>query len=982
MFKKNKIVRALSYALSAAALGVSSNALAADNPEKNKNNTETEVIEVTGVRGSIMKSLNEKRYSVSLIDGISAEDIGKFPDLNVAESLQRITGVTIDRVDGEGQRVSIRGLSGNFVLTTINGRTMATDTGSRSFSFDTMASELIAGADVYKSTEARLSEGGIGGLVNIKTARPLDSDEGFKSIVSFKNFYNELPEKNSPEGFAQFSYNDGGEFGLSGSISYQDRFSRVDKIDFIRWEKKLFAYTGSFDPAVAPGIDMGLNKSPVTGDFDPRTDLVEAWGPEKIYNEVDEQTRTRLGGNFVAQWAPTDSVTFTLDGIYSSFDIESSKSQFGHFLVNRAFYDVEVSEHNSLMAFTGPPRLQDIPGIDNTGYEPGLSATSGINSVERDMSMFMIGFNADWYISDELQAVFDLSISEAESNGKGLTINLPTAKPLQTPTHVRFDNDTYSYSNQDLVADPAGYMLHVRDRRGNNNDDGIVESKLDFVWTPGFELGDDISMNNIKAGVAYSNREFDVNYYRTPSDAATITVGFRAPIPGQFLKTYTPVNFMKDQGGLLVRSWVKYDDEGLSEYMYSDPVLLDVSTKTAMVRQANGDIGSTPEDLRADIETLMAEKQALVQAGGDKNVEFRPGESYGIEEETISFYISSELSGDVKNMPWSLDLGLRYTTTETFSNSWDKAWLGTFINNSNIRQDIINNSDVDVLTGEGEYSKLLPSLNLKLDITDQLVARFSANKTLTRAGLRSLTPNVNIFTQWAGETYLGGTISGQNPELEPIISTNYDIALNWYIDEASHTGIAYFTKDLSNWIAGSNGVEYRYDPGTDQELKFDTSKPYNIKETSVSGLEFSYSQSFVELPGLFSGLGVQANISFIDSEAEYDPNAVEQNVVMTGISDKFYNLIAFYDKDDITARIAYNFRGEYARRTGLYAESVEDYGQLDFSSTYKLNDNITFSFDIVNLTGEIPRTYSVHRERLIDLVETGTRYIFGARASF
>ncbi|MET0535411.1 MAG: TonB-dependent receptor plug domain-containing protein, partial [Steroidobacter sp.] len=181
-----------------------------------------EEVVVTGIRGSLSESAEIKHSSNLILDSISSEDLGKFPDSNVAESLQRIPGVSIDRSDGEGRFVTVRGFGPEFNTVLLNGRSFASDNEGREFSFDLLAAELIAGADIYKSAMASVPDGGIGATINVKTPRPLELG-GFKAIVSGKGMYEELSEEVAPQGFALLSdvFADG-KLGLLGAVSYQE----------------------------------------------------------------------------------------------------------------------------------------------------------------------------------------------------------------------------------------------------------------------------------------------------------------------------------------------------------------------------------------------------------------------------------------------------------------------------------------------------------------------------------------------------------------------------------------------------------------------------------------------------------------------------------------------------------------------------------------------------------------------------------------
>lgn len=191
------LLKQTAISLAVAAVLSTSSQVMAQQAAGNTAEESIEVIAVKGIRSSMRSSMIDKQTATVVSDGIRAEDLGKFPDLNVAESLQRITGVSIDRSGGEGQAVTIRGFGPQFNTVLVNGRQFATDTDGREFNFDVLAAEQITGADVFKSTTATLQEGGIGGTINVTTARPFDFT-GFQAVGSVKAMYESLSEKTSP----------------------------------------------------------------------------------------------------------------------------------------------------------------------------------------------------------------------------------------------------------------------------------------------------------------------------------------------------------------------------------------------------------------------------------------------------------------------------------------------------------------------------------------------------------------------------------------------------------------------------------------------------------------------------------------------------------------------------------------------------------------------------------------------------------------
>ena len=317
IIKKNRgmTVKQINKSILATAIGMSLagsiNIAFAEEAKKTAVDEEIEVIQVTGIKGSLMQSMNNKRFSNDIVDTISAEDIGKFPDANIAESLQRVTGISIDREGGEGQSITIRGLGPSFNTVLFNGRMVATDTDNRSFSLDTLASETISSVDVFKSGNAKITEGGIGGTVDITTAKPFDK-VGFRAAGSVKALHTDSSGKTEP----QFSFLASNTFlddrlGVLGSVNFSERTQTNKVVDGIR----------NVTPSVVLDENWGWPaEGPDDGESDLRNTRIGTT-PQGLYREVIEEKRERQGANLVVQFQATDDLLITADALYSTFDV-------------------------------------------------------------------------------------------------------------------------------------------------------------------------------------------------------------------------------------------------------------------------------------------------------------------------------------------------------------------------------------------------------------------------------------------------------------------------------------------------------------------------------------------------------------------------------------------------------------------------------------------------------------------------------------
>lgn len=289
--------------------------------------SEPEAIVVTGIRSSLRSAAGIKKNSLAIVDAISSEDLGKFPDTNVAESLQRIPGVAIDRSNGEGRFVTVRGFGPAFNTVLVNGRTFASDNQGREFSFDLLAAELISGAEVYKSSQARLQDGGIGATLNVKTPRPLDLG-GFKAVVSAKGQYERNSKSATPQAFGLISDTFADDtFGVLASVSYQKRDAQT-------------RYTQN--RGYIPRTTVGTGANAIANVFAPRNQDVGQ----------DDQQRERIGVTGTAQYRPNDQLTFTVDGLYNQFNVNSRVQALGSWFEPSSYTAAAIDSNRTVTSLT------------------------------------------------------------------------------------------------------------------------------------------------------------------------------------------------------------------------------------------------------------------------------------------------------------------------------------------------------------------------------------------------------------------------------------------------------------------------------------------------------------------------------------------------------------------------------------------------------------------------------------------------------
>ncbi|WDE08833.1 TonB-dependent receptor [Thalassomonas viridans] len=905
--KKTKQIPKLSYLsmlvmfnLGAAASVSAEDTISRDNEEN------VERITVTGIRGSLVRAMDLKKSSDGVVDGISAEDIGKFPDQNVAESLQRISGVAIDRESGEGQLVSVRGLGPEFNAVQVNGRTMATISGGRAFSFDTLASELINGAEVHKTQTGKLQEGSIGATINITTHRPLTVGD-FKAVSSAKSTYDELSGNYSPS-FSGLVSNifDDGKFGVLASFAYSDRDSRSEN---------------------------GQTAGYITRDLslDDGTTYSDVYMPRNYDQIVQTENRERTSGSLVLQYAPSEELVFTADALYSQYDVSYRQDILAHWFDNANIVDATLDENNTVVK------------LDSARN----SATDYLNRLsERPTTTKALAFNMDWQLSDNLTLVADASYSEAESLNGGRT----TDTVAGFVNAYSFDNSTGSSLPSLTFAEdlnPAVVGSNWASQFGDDIEDEILELKLDAEW-----LVDRGALAKVNTGVFYSDRTLATTYYNTNWRVSVLHGGYPegVDLPDELFTVFDADGFLSGAGGGSANQWLKFDSYEFMDFLLTDAAI-------------NG-----LDDPAAARETIAKYDGFTAHAEPD---------AYKVSEEVAAAYVDFTFSGDLGDMPWQVVTGLRYVETTTRSKGAQTELLNLVDVNNTGDYQAVESDDYRPVSVKNTYDHLLPSINANIEPIEDVILRFAYSESITRPTLTEMSPS----TSYGGGKLDSLNASGGNPRLKPYESENIDLSAEWYFDEASYLSLAYFTKDVDNFI--DDGVSHEVVTLEGTSYNYTVSRPMNLNSTDIDGYELAFQHTLSYLPAPFDGLGLMANMTFVESESSADE--VDNPLPLPGLGDS-QNLVLFYEKGDIQFRVAYNNREEFMQRTTNWAGGapiyVEDYAQVDVSGSYDINENFTVFFEGINVTNEITRKRGLYENHVLAIVETGPRWSLGVRAAF
>ncbi|MDQ2075822.1 TonB-dependent receptor [Marinimicrobium sp. ABcell2] len=1001
---------------------------------------ELEEIVVTGIRASLERSMDIKRESAGVVDAITAEDMGKFPDANLAESLQRITGVSVDRVNGEGSQVTVRGFGAADNMVTLNGRTMpagytygggsgagGTSGGAtRAFDFSNLASESVSGVEVYKTGRASVPTGGIGASINIKTLRPLESPSN-QAAISVKAMHDTTNREGSdvtPEVSGLLSWaNDSATFGVSLTASHSERDSSIagahaNNWNIARWDAD----------AHAQGQDANMYSWTRDGDGDisaiienPPNDGQLFARPNDFRWSYSDRHRERTNAQLTAQFAPADNVTLTADYTFAEVYTREHRGEWTLWFANDSTAEHVVFD-NSPVA-TPVFYSERLTGKD-MGYEQQLR--------EQTNTLQSIGFNVDWQVNDSLTLNFDVHDSSMENlptgPGDSGEIAISMGAPIGTRQWVDFSGDL-PVGNYEWADDGT------RGTRGNAN--GL------------FDPGD---FGTQQGRVFYAAQLMDITQFRMDGtqefDRSQINFGLEHRAMEMTQQSSTRQ--------VSLGTWGVNNPGEISDYI-TNFNMADPFTDFDMS-------GSFQDGMRAiDVLALCERTVELYPSGQEQEWRCAADKNFTsdnrVDEDITAVYVEYAHNFDLGGMESNILLGLRHEETNVTSTTQMRIPSYRPWQDSNDFQiTIYETDDVMPYSVETSYSNTLPSLDFDIRLREDLVGRASVSQTISRANYGSLYANVGNF--WQGDpTYLGAvpTASRGNPALEPLESTNLDLSLEWYFGDASYASVGLFNKDVKNFIGTAQAYEthfglrdpsngprvhaaaealedmgvvvnnrslfvmtailsnpedfpggagdFQVDPDnsnlvdynfavqvatdynivpTDEDPLVDwfTSLPNNQRKASIRGAEFAVQHFFGD-----TGFGIQANYTIVDGDVGFDDLAdpSESQFALLGLSDTA-NVVFMYENYGVQARLAYNWRDKFLRETNQGSSRnpiyVDAYQQWDLSVSYDVNDNLSVFFEGLNLTEENVRWHTRSDRMTQYLEQLGARYQLGFRYSF
>lgn len=1071
--------------LAASIMAIGAGAYAADVPKKPKVKEDKEIEEVlvTSVKRSLASSQEIKKESGIVLDSITADDLGDFPDKSIAEALQRVPGVTVTRFSNanrtsefsaEPSGVVVRGLS--HVRSEFNGRDSFSATSGRGLSWGDVSPELMAGVDIYKSQSAELIEGGIAGVVNLRTRLPFDRDgESYAYSVGFN--HNETTGDNSPELSGIYSNRletDVGEFGVMANIAYSDVNASSEgqgRWGYVRYNDIYPDANGNTEGTkfLPTGLFMSeyqYERERLGGAFALQWQDDEGKYLASLqYNRSNYKNTSysagigaRIGNNL--GWPPSlrdgygpdrvadvpmpalgsDPFTFDENGAFMSGVITQPHGYFGQGNEGSASIKQNANgEHLVISEGCGWSHPGGGCGPDSglQWIANGISTSGGFSNTEEMIQD--LSFNFKWNLTDRAHLNFDIQQIDATLDSYRMSANLES----YANTNIDLSGEEFTMVLQDprqhginptgfgtdvgIFGTKGNYAISSLDAGSQDGNGDEFATKVDFIFD--VENG---YIDKIKAGVRYADREQNVN------DAGNWAPvwEFWANQPGEWSNLESPAKVLPREvptlltnGQQLVvdgvnqthiheyhfkgypvndftaREWSNnwgnvYTDDGINKLVFPNPKAMGDWEHT-MTGAALG----TPN---VGYVSICARKGVV------PGTCYKPNESLNVSETTQAAYIQVNFGGDdlqVFGRPLTGNLGVRYVETEVVSSGGQNIAelagitenqpssdgnppfldysLRYYLSEEEQRFVPLTNSGTGftVSTSTANHYNFLPSFNLKYAITDKLQSRLAWSRAMSRPdiGLLRNYINVNYRTpasnlndaSWVLDPNSGEIVGANlnfmanaaNPFLKPTVADQIDFTLEYYFDRIGNVSMALFDKKFDDYIQNANYSRAVTHNGVTRDV-FVTG-PVNGDGASLQGIEVQGTYFFNFLPEPFDGFGLQANYTHIENKGMENTglnsgsengsagglsvDVIEVNR-LEGLSDDSYNFSLFYDKNDLSARIAYNWRSEFLITAAdccmSYPVWGEEYGQFDGSINYRFNDNYYVSLGISNLTKE------------------------------
>lgn len=980
-----------------------------------------ETVVVTGLRGSLQESLDIKRDALGLVDAVTMEDIGKFPDANLASAMMRIPGVTVTRAavgsnfagvtTGEPTEVTVRGFGPSFNETLFDGRLIPSADGGRAFDFSGLSADMVSALEVYKSPDATMSAGAIGATINVKYPKPFDFD-GLKVAAAVSGGY--MPDDGHITPNGNFLFSDtfaGGKIGvlLAGAFTSMDTTQQ----QFSNWGWIGQTCTSSVSGCVAAGLvgqpvwftqDFSIDYNQITTQkenarlavqFQPNSNLLVtldgnfsresshelewAYAIWNNFGEMSQMTASKYGTitSYVRN-APSDFDANEMWGVQQTYNVGLNVK----YNVTDKF--TVLADFNEALSALNPGRNHYSSADEDVGYGPSQGPCSNV--------VGSADYSASCAVANYAGGIYGMAIDVVQPGGHGI------------PYYVGYGPNGNAATSYNNTAQFLGYNVgangimgsHVMTMGQTLNRTLVNQAKLEGQWEEekltvkfgGQYLQDHFNLDGYddfwgNQWQSFSGYGADLqNYYNgnpaTPAGVALPSSLFTGVIPVHSIPGFTTI--------ASIPGLPKFSRSAVWNYLGSlGTPTSDVPGTAGFVPGFNWTCCGSP--------TIYKNTQLANMAVHDNN-DFQQ-----VYEDTYSLYLSAASKTTLGGLPLSINAGIRYDYTDVTSAGLFSPLSSMVIDAADHTAYDMSYSASSTIKVPSSYQYLLPNLDLVLKATDDLQFRFDVSRTLTRPTLSQMTPN----TSYGGRT--GSlTASSGNPTLQPFLSDNVDLGTEWYYATNSYMSADVFVKSVTNFVVnGTTSLTFpnSVDPNVVTDpytcvgpdgihpivgckpavAVFALTQPKNGPTANVYGIELAWQHMFGN-----SGFGYQVNGTIVGTNKNYNPlDLTSSAFAVTGLANSF-NAVALYDKDGFEFRLTANWRDTYldhfgqsqnGTSFGIEPTFVNTAWDLGFSTSYDISDHLNVYLEGDNLMNQAFSTRGRFPDQLVDIVSYGRRFTLG-----
>jgi TonB-dependent receptor len=897
-------------------------------------------IVVTGIRESLRSSVERKRNTMEIVDSITAEDIGRLPDPNVAETLTRIPGVQGYRYGGEGASpvgegsgLTIRGLSGQ-TASQLDGRSYFT-AGGREFNIEGAIPGMIAGVDVYKNPSAEHIEGGIGGLINVRTRMPLDFN-GLTIGAGLSARYNDMVENITPDlfGLVSHRWNVGdGEIGVLIAGNYQETYNRSDSDPIfgrgpqtrraVRADSAEYATLAGANQAHAGRSDVWFLADANYADFpeSERENLITALGQEKhVFQETIHRVRRGLSG--AVQWRPSPTLEFYVQGNYNYY-LYDQRYRFVTFGDGRTVQDLVTSSYRFDEDFLNRNlNGGNVELVSGQRIDSGTFLGAGVNGIggneQRPYETWLVAAGMRWQPTDRLDVNLDLSYIKADQSQDNRSVDYTARSGLSWDIGRDLTTEPHQLSiSGPSLSDPSNFVLRQYNNGSNQvwDDDGIAAAV-----NLAYEVGEGF-LRNIRAGGRYARQNAHYSNFNFGGRPLT-TDGLPLAADQSNAIGFTSV---QDLTELAPDDWLNGRAGYSGGYITFSPSALLGDN----VRDRFPLAGIPPEDSLT--ENLLARRFS--------------------REQTYAGYAVGDFGvGDIIRG----NIGVRIVRTDLLARSMVQSFVqdpdGNTVPGPIVPNEVSNS-----------YTDLLPSFNITGYLTPDTLLRFGYAKAITRPGLAALNPSISV-------NLTNGTGSGGNPDLAPLRANSFDLSLEHYFSPVSYVSVGLFYKDIEGFPFGRPqcmNVPFAPTPTVtpcENPNQYEITIADNAESGNARGIEVAGQAFFDFLPGVLGNFGAAGSFAYLKTRNPVNIGGEIVNTPMPFQSKYSWSLSGLYEDDFMSARLVYTYRSDFVL-FGIdpwpsWGRYVGGYGILDAAVNFNLPHGFTLSLNASNLLNKGPHRYS------------------------